>query len=152
MNYHPDDFLALIEEVEQQGGVHLANEVCKPQNFRLNLPVEEGDPKGAKANQRLSTTGCRRRAKFLVPLLPDAYVDEIDLLNNAQHGSYDSDGKRRVRDAEEEDFSFSHADHPLARMADGTPVLAKVCAVDDAMGLWPRFNDVLHTGESFQEF
>ena len=26
----------------------------------------------------------------------------------------------------------------------------KVCAVDDAMGLWPRFQDAMQTGESFE--
>jgi hypothetical protein len=30
-------------------------------------------------------------------------------------------------------------------------MLAKVCAVDDAMGLWPRFQAAMTTGESFEQ-
>lgn len=150
LNYHPDDFLSLIEAVEAQGGAHLS-ELCKPDLFRLNLPIDDENPKGPKANRKLTTTGCRRRAKFLVPLLTNDYVDDIDLLDGAFHGEYDEDGSLERRPAEEEDFDFDK-DHPKQKlMGDGTPMLAKVCAVDDAMGLWPRFQNAMQTGESFQE-
>lgn len=150
MNYHPDDFLSLIEEAERQGGAHLS-EVCNPDTFRLNLPIDDEKPTGAKASRKLTTTGCRRRAKFLVPLLPDAYFSQVDLLEGAVHVTYDDDGDREVRPAEDSDFDFNPEHEHQALMGDGTPMLAKVCAVDDAMGLWPRFQDAMITGESFQE-
>lgn len=152
MNFHPDDFLSLIEEVEQQGGAHLSNEVCKPEVFRLDLPIDDDNPQGPKASKKLTTTSCRRRAKFLVPLLPDAYLEQVDVLDKAGKVSFLDKEKdqRRLRSVAEADFDFSH-DHPhQARMGDGTPMLAKVCAVDDAMGLWPRFQHAMVTGESFQ--
>ncbi len=131
MNYHPDDFLALIEEAERQGGAHL-NESCKPAAWRMNLPIDFERPTGARRNERVESTGCLRRAKFLVSLLPDAYV--------LHHGLEDDPG-----------FDFNDVDNPRAVMSDGSPALATACAVDDAMGLWPRFLGVMHTGESFQE-
>jgi hypothetical protein len=137
VNFHPDDFLSLIEAVEQQGGAHLSAETCKPSYFRINQPVKADEPQGPKRNVRVGTTGCRRHAKFLVQLLPDAYI--------IAH----ADGE------ELEDLlhicDFDDRNHPQATMSDGSPALAKVCAVDDAMGLWPRFQDAMQTGESFQE-
>lgn len=131
MNYHPDDFLFLIEEAERQGGVHLSNEVCKPHIIRMNLPIDEEDPTGPKVNKKVPTTGCNRRAKFLVPLLPEAYFGD--------------DWRTH------EWFDFDDEKNPLATMTDGeTPALVKVCAVDDSMGLWPRYQSAMQTGESFE--
>lgn len=131
MNYHPDDFLGLVAEVETQGGVHLPSETCKPTAFRMNLPIDEDNPQGPKKNVRVLTTGCNRRAKFLVSLLPDAYFD--------QHPADDPTK-----------FDF---EGPTRMMADGeTPALAKVCAVDDSLGLWPRFQEAMKTGDSFEPF
>jgi hypothetical protein len=151
MNFHPDDFLSLIEEAERQGGAHL-NEVCKPDTFRLDLPIDEDKPQGPKHSVKLATTGCRRRAKFLVPLLPDAYLDQVDVLDaTGKIGEGEDFGNRTWREPTDEDFDFRN-DHPhQAMLGDGSPMLAKVCAVDDAMGLWPRFKDAMITGESFQE-
>lgn len=141
----------MIEEAEQQGGAHLSNEVCRPESFRLNLPINENDPNGRRGNQKLTTTGCRRRGKFLVPMLPDAYIKEANVLRNATHTTYEKNGDVTRRPAEQSDFDFDDTKNPQSLMSDGTPTLAKVCAVDDAMGLWPRFNAVMHTGESFEE-
>lgn len=152
VNYHPDDWLSLIEEVEQQGGAHLSGEVCKPDQFRLNLPIDDANPSGPKASRKLQTTGCRRRSKFLVPLLPDEYVDEIDLTEGAGAIGEGEDFERRTwREPTEDDFNFAGDFEHQALMGDDTPIPAKACAVDDAMGLWPRFNAVMTTGESFQE-
>lgn len=153
MNFHPDDFLALIEEVEQQGGAHLTNEVCRPETFTLDLPIDEDEPKGHTRSTKLYTVGCRRRAKFLVPLLPDAYLKEAHVLRGAKHGTIDPNNPDNIvrRPAEQSDFDFNDESNPRALMGDGSPMLAKVCAVDDAMGLWPRFESAMHTGESFQE-
>jgi hypothetical protein len=149
MNYHPDDFQSLTEEVEQQGGAHL-NEICRPHVIRMNVPVNPEKPDGPKRSEKVETSGCRRRAKFLVPFLPDEYFEEIDLLDGASHGHYDDEGERHTRPAVAEDFDFESGTSAL--MEDGMPMLATICAVDDAMGLWPRFNASMHTGESFQTF
>ena len=135
MNFHPDDFLALIDEVENQGGVHVADETHMPVHFRMNLPIDEANPQGPKHNVRVSTTGCHRRALFLVPMLPEAYfMDEEEIATSP-------------------DFDFDDSKHPTVTMADGdTPALTKVCAVDDSMGLWPRFQGAMHTGESFEPY
>lgn len=133
MNYHPDDFLYLIEEVETQGGVHLTGEVCKPSLLRMNLPVDEENPTGPKVNKSVGTTGCNRHAKFMIPLLPDSYIALNEEL------------------ASDPAMDFNDDDNPLALMTDGeTPALVKCCAVDDAMGLWPRFEEAMQTGESFE--
>ena len=149
MNFHPDDFLSLVEEAERQGGSHL-NEVCEPTHFRLDLPVDEDNPQGPRVNRRLSTTGCHRHAKFLVALLPDEYFAHHDLTDSTI-AEIERDGTTTHRMVEHDDFDFQDDDNRMAVMSDGTPALAKVCAVDDAMGLWPRFQDAMHTGESFQE-
>lgn len=131
VNYHPDDFLSLIEEVEVQGGVHLSGEVCKPTVLRMNLPVDEDDPQGPKVNKPVNTTGCGRRAKFMLPPLPEAYFSD----EWYTHPDYDFDDEK----------------NPVALMSDGeSPALVKACAVDDAMGLWPRYQSSMHTGESFE--
>jgi hypothetical protein len=138
MNYHPDDFLNLIEAAEEQGGAHLSGEVCKPNSYRLNLPIDPERPRGPKRSERLTTTGCRRHAKFLVALLPDSHFVE----------TLSTEALRELIDIAD----FDDNSHSQALLADGAPALAKACAVDDAMGLWPRFEGAMHTGESFQEF
>lgn len=150
MNYHPDDFLALIEEVEKQGGSHL-NEPCKPTNFRLNVPIDEDNLQGPRVNKRFSTSGCRRRAKFIVQLLPDAYFDLVDLYKGQVTVEVRKDGTRVLRKITGEDFDFDDSSNPRATMSDGSPALGTFCAVDDAMGLWPRYQSAMHTGDSFQE-
>lgn len=113
-----------------QGGVHLASDTCKPTHFRINQPIDEANPSGPKKNVRVATTGCHRRALFLVPMLPEAYFME---------------------DVGDPQYDFDDTKHPSIMMADEeTPALAKVCAVDDSMGLWPRFEGAMHTGESFE--
>jgi hypothetical protein len=151
VNYHPDDFLSLIEEAESQGGAHL-NEPCTASGFRLNLPIDDERPQGPKKSTVVRTTGCRRRAQFLVPLLPEAYFDG-KRLTDTEIVEYERDGTiKGSRPATDKDFDFNDESNKMARMGDGSPALAKVCAVDDAMGLWPRFNNAMITGESFQEF
>jgi hypothetical protein len=131
VNYHPDDFINLVEEVEAQGGAHLASETHRPRHFRINQPLDPDNPTGPKHSVKLPTSGCKRRANFLVALLPEAYFTEDSLTSP--------------------DFDFDDSKHPRAMMDDGeTPALAKVCAVDDAMGLWPRFQDAMQSGQSFE--
>lgn len=135
VNFHPDDFLSLIEEVEDQGGVHLATDTCKPDTFRLNYPIDEDEPSGAKRNRKFQTVGCHRKALFLVPLSDERnFLSEEEIATNPG-------------------LDFDDSKHPVLMMSDEqTPALAKVCAVDDSMGLWPRFQSAMLTGESFEPY
>ena len=148
MNFHPDDFLSLIEEVEVQGGAHL-REPCKPVPFRLNQPIDPDRPDGKMRSVKFSTTGCHRQAKFFVAQLPDDHIPASIL--DTVITDVSRAGERTERPAVMEDFDFDDESNPVAMMSTGDPVMAKVCAVDDAMGLWPRFAHSMHTGESFQE-
>ena len=58
MNYSPEAFLALMETVEEQGGVHLT-EACQPKPFSLRYPDDRV--------KKFHTTGCRQQARFVVP-------------------------------------------------------------------------------------
>lgn len=62
IQYHPDDFLRLAEEVEAQGGVNLPRR-CNPRKFKLPLP-KTGGGKGWK---ELFTTGCGQESLFEIP-------------------------------------------------------------------------------------
>lgn len=86
---------------------------------------------------RFYSTGCNRQAKFLVSMLPEAYFAD-------KTPPVDDDGF-------EVEFDFDDDANPMVTTATGDPALTKVCAVDDAMGLWPRFAHAMYTGESFQE-
>lgn len=61
MQYHPDDFLRLAEEVENQGGAML-NDPCLPETYRLKVP----DPDGALRWADYTTSGCLKDARFVV--------------------------------------------------------------------------------------
>lgn len=65
MPYSPDDFLALLEEVERQGGAH-DPDPCIPREFKIELP----DASGKKRTRRAHTTGCGRDSIFIVPYEP----------------------------------------------------------------------------------
>lgn len=63
MLYNPDDFFALIEAVEEEGGAHLP-EPCAPPRYRIKLP----DPaSGLRRMQTMQATGCHRETRFVIP-------------------------------------------------------------------------------------
>lgn len=62
MQYHPDDFLRLMEAVEDAGGAMLAGR-CMPKRFRLRVPR----PGGGKRWKDFGTAGCGQEALFEVP-------------------------------------------------------------------------------------
>lgn len=67
MDYTPDEFLVLLEEVERQGGVHLPDP-CTPQSFRLKQP----DAKGEMKWKEVFLTGCGKDMRFAVTYEPAA--------------------------------------------------------------------------------
>ena len=71
MRYIPDQFLALMEVVEAQGGVHLVDP-CKPGEYFL----DREDYRGNLKKRKFYTAGCNRAARFLVPYTSD--IDEAE--------------------------------------------------------------------------
>lgn len=57
VQYHPDDFLRLLESVEDGGGAVLTG-LCTPQRYKLKVEGKVRD---------YFTTGCRRESRFLIP-------------------------------------------------------------------------------------
>ena len=111
MNYHPDDFLALAERVQEEGGAVL-DEPCTGRAFRIKKPVN-----GKMQWRNARTTHCDLTARMAITYDPTQHV--------------------RIRD----DDDVILAEHPGEA---GRPEpLAIVCAVDDAMGLWPRYAGVV---------
>jgi hypothetical protein len=119
MNYHPDDFVALSAQVEQEGGKLIADP-CNGQVFRLKQPDARGDLRW----KRFSTTHCGTSARM-----------ELD---------YDATLHIRIHD--DDDDSLLIVDHVGEQFIGG---IVKVCAVDDAIGLWPRYAGVV-SSRSYQ--
>lgn len=119
MNYSPDNFLRLMDEAERQGGAH-SSDVCKPQNYKLKMPVP-GNPSKRKW-RNYTTTGCGSEARFLIPYDPSKPV-------TVQHKGVTTEDRP--------------TESSRAAMNERGAGMAVVCAVDDAMGLWPRFAHVI---------
>lgn len=133
MHYHPDDFLSLVDEVEQQGGGLLQNK-CKGR--KLAYQNQSGN------NMDIAVTaGCGKQARFAVHYL--------DRDTGLEMGDFDFPARDYLgnvkEDAGEVDFDFSGS-----KADESEPQFAPVCAVDDAMGLWPRFANSMLTGESYE--
>lgn len=117
MNIDPDTFLSLIEAVENQGGAHLS-ERHVPRSFKIRLPAPGSMDMRVK---ELFRTGCNREALFLVPYDP---AEEVTIR------SYDKDAP--------------HGSGPSVTVpADSGEGMAKVCAVDDNVAMWPRFKGAI---------
>lgn len=115
MNYGPDEFLDLIEAVESDGGVQLPRR-HEPSILHYKMPTIDG-PKWQDA----FTTGCKREALFELPYDP---AEPVMIPAGPKAEMHDVD-----RPVPEE------AKAQLARGAG----LVVVCAVDDNVGMWPRF-------------
>jgi hypothetical protein len=115
MNYSPDQFLDLIEAVEDDGGVHVSG-VHNPRALHYKVPSIEGG-KWVDA----FTVGCKREANFQIPYDP---TEAVTIPVGKKIDRYDVD--RPTPD---------DADAQIERGAG----LLTVCAVDDNLGMWPRF-------------
>lgn len=115
MNYSPDEFLQLMEAVEAQGGAH-SSEPCKPRNYKLRMPK----PGNATVRvwKNFTTTGCGAEARFVVPYDP---TQPVSIKHKGQTSTDEP------------------TESELAAMVDRGAGMAAVCAVDDSLGLWPRF-------------
>jgi hypothetical protein len=120
MNYHPEDFVKLSYQIEAEGGT-LLNEVCRGHEFRLKQP----DPSGTLRWKRFQTTHCDQSALATVPYDPTLHI--------------------RLMDDDEPDVCI--VEHPGEKSIKHGAVT--VCAVDDAIGLWPRYQGVV-SNRSYQ--
>lgn len=112
MEYHPDDFIALSEAVENEGG-YIQPDPCQGTEFKL--PMRDHANKVRK--KRYRTVACGLHARMAIKYDPS---EEVTIGN------------------------IVHPGEPPRGLA-----VAPVCAVDDAVGLWPRYANVV-TERSFQ--
>lgn len=105
------------------GGRMLADE-CVGTVFRLRF---EDGPHGRPHWKRFHTTHCNQAARF------DVYYDKFAPVDLS-----DDDGVR---------LAYDHPERPIKLPTQPDPSVghARVCAVDDAVGLWPRYKDVVST-------
>lgn len=117
MNYHPDDFMALTATVESEGGSILRDK-CKGRKVVYALP--EG------SRTTMFTAGCGLHARFAVPYDPTQPID-IETYANIDREVDGRTEEVRVRTRIKNDGEAAKAS------------FVPVCAVDDAMGAWPRY-------------
>ena len=65
MDYEPEQFLKLIEAVEEQAGAVLPD-ACEPKRFQLNQPKKDG----SENIVTLATQGCGKHARFMIQYSP----------------------------------------------------------------------------------
>lgn len=124
MNYNPDDFLRLMEEAERQGGAHLPDR-CEPGSYDLDMP----NGSGRRTTKTVKTSGCGQETQFVLPYDPAQKV-EIP----GYGGPENADGEPKTATVSANDAKAMNQ-----RLAG----LLTVCAVDDNVGLWPRFANVV---------
>lgn len=107
MIYSPDDFMALVAEIEHEGG-YVQPDACTGDVVQYKLDGKR---------KRVLTMHCGLHARVAIPYDPRQPVD-IELAN----------GER-----------LQHPGEVPAQEANFVPV----CAVDDAAGCWPRYEDLM---------
>lgn len=126
MNYSGTEFFRLIEEIEDQGGVQL-DELHEVRV--IDIPKQSKSDK-AQTIRGQKLCGCDEAALFAIPFESLHFSetpadDQLVFLGNTETVN-------AGRDKGEE--PALHA-MPIGEQAD----TIKVCAVDDAIGAWPRF-------------
>lgn len=116
MIYHPEDFAALSEAVIHEGGRTLPEE-CEGTKFRIKKP----DTNGRLVSRDEYTTNCGFSARMEISYDPATHIRLTE----------DYDG------VESEPITICDV---AGDEGDG---MAVVCACDDAVGLWPRFANVV---------
>lgn len=120
MNYSPQDFMALVAQIEGEGG-YIDAEPCtgKVINYKID-----------GRTKHVSTAHCDMHTRVGVP------YDSTEAVDLETYAEIVRDGrKQRVR------TRIKHPGEASHKMA-----AAAVCAVDDAVGLWPRYADLMGPG------
>lgn len=128
MAFSEDDLLALIETVEEQGGAHLPD-AHMPETYMLDVPTKHG-----KKRIAVQTTGCKRETMFVIPY---DYMEQVNIPVGKPESENPPAREKEIPYLERRDSK------PPAGMEErykkrGAGFL-RVCAVDDAVALWPRF-------------
>ena len=125
MNYHPDDFLALSQAVVDDGGECFADP-CVGSTVRYRVPGAGGK----KVWVRRQTTHCDMSARMGIKYDPALHIR--------------IEGEPAPGLLGEVTKPATIVDHPGEKVyRDRKVPLAVVCAVDDCVGLWPRYNEIV---------
>lgn len=135
MNYHEDEFIALIDVIEREGG-QLLPDKCKSHKIRY-----QKSPKTPTDYVDVDSSGCGNLSRFVINYDPGEQVDLPDMsgLNGTIKNS--NEGIRRVEVVQARPpvkSSEVAVDDLQAQKKRGAGLLA-VCAVDDNVGAWPRY-------------
>lgn len=120
----------MTQAVEQDGG-YVQPDACEGITFKLSMPTHEP---GKRRKKRYRTTACGLHARVAIKYDPTTPID------------FETDTK--LRDEENREYMrhdrIEHPGEPERGLA-----VVPVCAVDDAVGLWPRFQDLM-SNDSYQ--
>lgn len=121
MNYDPDDFILLVSTVESEGG-YVQPDACEGRPLMYELDGK---------TRKVLTTHCNLHARMAVPYDPSEPIDLETYAELPRQG-----GKTTVRNR------IKHDGEPTKQNVNVVPV----CAVDDAVGLWPRYQHLMGDG------
>lgn len=111
MDYHPDDFIALVAGIENEGGAILPDK-CEGEKVVYKLPDAD--------RIVMQTANCNLYARLAVAYDPTVEVD-LELYTEIDGENVRTRIKHNGEDPQQ-NLNF-----------------VPVCAVDDAVGAWPRY-------------
>jgi hypothetical protein len=111
MDSYSDTFINLLEEVERQGG-ELLPETCLPSEYIITV----NKPHGGVKKRKVLTTGCGKEMRLEIPYDPSAKVTVPGVATRQ-----------------------SPNPEPVAHDGDHGQGTVIVCAEDDGVHFWPRF-------------
>lgn len=152
MKYTSTDFISLMGEVENQGGEHV-DQTCTAEEILFKQP--DG------TTQRVMSSGCGLDVLFDVPYDPSSTVlvpEPVLEVDEGRSGWDDPDNgdhhpthkTKMVQDPHSEDPSkkvalVEYVEREGELLEGGTATLlpVRVCAQEDNVGMWPRFQHVI---------
>src|SRR5690606_9535032 len=139
MNYHEDEFIALVDVIEREGG-QLLPDKCKSHKIRY-----QKSPKTPTEYVDVDSTGCGNLSRFVVNYDPGEQVDLPDMSGLDCTVKNSNEGIRRVEIVQARPKVESSEGAVVDLQAQGKrgASLLAVCAVDDSIGAWPRYRDAI---------
>lgn len=147
MKYAQEDFIRLMGEIEEQGGEHV-DETCMWDEIEFEMP--DGTTK------RVKSSGCEKDVLFDVPYDPTTTVlvpEPVLEVDDERSGWTDSSGNEHPTHKTKLIQDPAHPDDPSrqvplieyvereSEVLGGADLVlpVRVCAVEDNVGMWPRF-------------